>query len=210
MEAIFKNLGWPLVTFLFSVIFIFVFRKSLTELISRVTSIDKSGMKAITPNPEAQREKQKNEAVQELLSAIGNSIVLQDVEARIKSDLESKGLETKGDTIKVLVKEVAALVILLDLEQVHSLIFGSQIFLLKKLNEVVGQGKPQEFVISHFENVKKLFPNEIGQWSLEQYQSFLLGRLLITINNNIYHITNLGVEYLTWIARNGKSEDRPL
>ena len=209
MEEIIKSLSWSHLTFLFAVFFVLLFRKPLFGLISRITSIDKSGIKA-SQTPEAQREEQKKESVQELLLAIGDSIVLRDVEGRIKADLKGRGLETDGDTIKVLIKHLGAAKILLEFEQIHNLIFGSQIFLLKKLNEVAGQGKPREFVAAHFEQIKSLFPKLLGNWSLEQYLAFLLSRLLITIKENVFHITNLGVEYLTWMIRNGRREDNPL
>ncbi len=206
MEKIIKSLSWSHLMFLFAVFFVLLFKKPLFGLIARITSIDKSGIKA-SQTPEAQREEQKKESVQELLLAIGDSIVLRDVEGRIKADLKGRGLETDGDTIKVLIKHLGAAKILLEFEQIHNLIFGSQIFLLKKLNEVAGQGKPREFVAAHFEQIKSLFPKLFGNWSLEQYWAFLLSRLLITIKGNVFHITNLGVEYLTWMIRNGRRED---
>jgi len=209
MEAILKSLGWPHLTFLFAVFFVLLFRKPLFALISRITSIDKSGIKT-AQTPEVQREEKKKEEVQKLLLAIGDSIVLQDIEGRIKADLKEKSLETDGDTIKVLIKHSAASIILLDFEQIHNLIFGSQIFLLKKLNEVAGQGKSREFLETYFEHVKTLFPEQLGGWSLEQYLGFLIGRSLITIQADTFHITNLGVEYLTWMIRNGRGEDKPL
>jgi len=209
MEEIIKSLSWSHLTFLFAVFFMLLFRKPLFGLISRITSIDKSGIKA-SQTPEAQREEQKKESVQELLLVIGDSIVLRDVEGRIKADLKGRGLETDGDTIKVLIKHLSAAKILLEFEQIHNLIFGSQIFLLKKLNEVARQGKPREFVAAHFEQIKSLFPELLGNWSAEQYLAFLLSRLLITIEGNVFHITNLGVEYLTWMIRNGRREDKPL
>ncbi|MBA7522092.1 hypothetical protein ES705_14205 [subsurface metagenome] len=209
MEEILKYLGWPHFTFLFLVFFVLIFRQHLAALISRVTSIDKSGIKAST-TPEAQREEQKKEAVQELLNAIESSVVLQDIESRIKADLEKRGLETKGDSIAILIKHLAATKILLEFEQIYGLIFGSQIFLLKKLNEVAVQGKSKEFVLSHFKHVQELYPKLLVSWTLEQYLSFLMTRLLVKIKGNNYHITNLGIEYLTWIVRNGRREDNPL
>jgi hypothetical protein len=184
MEGIIKAIGWPHLAFLFAVFFVLLFKKPLFGLISRITAVDKSGIKA-SQAPEAQREEQKKEAVQQLLLAI-------------------------GDSIKVLIKHLAATRVLLEFEQIHNLIFGSQIFLLKKLNEVAGQGKPVEFVATHFEHVKGLFPEQLSEWSLEQYLAFLIGRLLVTTKGNVFHITNLGVEYLTWMVRNGKREDNPL
>jgi hypothetical protein len=99
--------------------------------------------------------------------------------------------------------------LLLSFEQIHNLIFGSQIFLLKKLNEVAGQGRPWTFVTNHIDHVKTLYP-ELGDWSYDQYLGFMYGRLLIIRHGDQIHITNLGVEYLTWIARNGRRENNPL
>jgi len=209
MEEIIKAMGWPQLTFLFAVFFVLVFKKPLLGLISRITSIDKSGIKA-SQTTEAQSEKQKKESVQELLLAIGDSIVLQDIEGRIKADLKEKGLETEGDTIRVLIKHLAGTRMFLEFEQLHDIIFGSQIILLKKLNEAAGQGKPIEFVATHFENVKGLFAKQLSDWSLEQYLAFLVRSSLITTKGKVTHITNLGVEYLIWMIRNGKREDKPL
>jgi len=209
MEEIIKDLGWPHFTFLFALVFLLVFRSQLAGLISRITSIDKSGVKA-APTPEAQREKQKTEAAQELLLAIGDSIVLRDIEGSIRLDLMERGLETEGDTVKVLIKHLGATKILLVFEQIHNLIFGSQIYLLKKLNEVVGQGQKRDFFAAHFDHVKGLFKEDLGGWSFEQYMAFPIGRSLVTVDRDTYHITNLGVEYLTWITRSGRSENRPL
>lgn len=209
MEEIITALGWPHFSFLFALAFVLLFRSQLSGLISRITSIDRSGVKA-TPTPEAQREKQRTEAVQELLLAIGDSIVLRGIEGRIRSELENRGLEAQGDTVKVLIKHLAAARILLEFEQVHNLIFGSQIFLLKKLNEVAGQGQTKEYVVVHFEQIKELFREDFSDWSCEQYMVFLVGRSLVTVDRDTFHITNLGVEYLAWMARNGRSENRPL
>jgi len=173
-----------------------------------IRTSDKSGIKALQA-PEVQREEQKKE-VQQLLLAIGESIVLRDIEGRIKADLMQKGLETDGDTAKVLIKHLAGTKVLLEFEQINNLIFGSQISLLKKLNEVAGQRKPSSLIAAHFEHIKNLFPEAFGGWSFNQYLGFLLDRSLITTKDNVYHITNLGVEYLIWLTRNGKSEDRPL
>ena len=209
MGEIIKALSWPHFVFIFALVSLFLFRRQLAGLISRITSIDKTGVKA-APSPEAQREKKKNEAVQDLLIAVGDSIVLRDVEGRIKSDLINRELEIEGDASKVLIKLFAVALILLEFEQIHNLIFGSQIYLLKKLNEVAGQGQEREYVINYFQRVKEVFGEQLGNWSFDEYMAFLLSRSLVTIANNNYHITNQGVEYLTWMAKNGRSENRPL
>jgi hypothetical protein len=78
------------------------------------------------------------------------------------------------------------------------------------LNEVVGQGQKKENIIAHYHHVRELFKEQLEDWSFEQYMAFLVARSLVTVDKDTYHITNLGVEYLTWMARNGRSENRPL
>lgn len=209
MDELLTNLEWRHLVFVFAVVFVVVFRQPLVGLISRITSIDKSGVKTAAA-PEAQREIEKKEAAQELLRAIGDSIVLEDVEGRIKTSLEEKGLETEGDTIGVLIKHLAATQTLVEFEQFYNLIFGSQISLLKKLNEVAGQGVSKEAMQSHFDHFQEMYKDELGKWSLDQYLEFLIERSLILYEGGSYHLTNLGVEFLTWMARNGRSESKRL
>jgi hypothetical protein len=212
MEAsmeILNAITWHHLAFLFALAFIALFRQPLSELIRRTTKIGKDGLSA-GPAPDAQREKFDPEAVQQLLDVIGNSIVIADIEGRVRTELKERGLSAEGDTVKVLIRHLAGTQLLLSFEQIHNLIFGSQIFLLKKLNEVAGQGRSVSFVCGHIDHVKTLYPDALGEWSYDQYLEFMFGRLLIIRHEDQIHITNLGVEYLTWLARNGRSENNPL
>ena len=208
MEELLKAVSWQHLAFIFALFFIFTFRQPLSDLIRRVTSISKDGLTAGTP-PEAQRE-HDHESAQQLLDIIGSSIVIEELENRIKSDLTAKNLSTEGSSVKVLTRHLAGTQLLLSFEQIHNFIFGSQIFLLKKLNEVTGQGRHISFVHEHINHIRRIYPGELQEWSNEEYLSFLTLRSLIIQHDEQVHITNLGVEYLTWIARNGRSEDKPL
>lgn len=207
MKAFLEAIGWPHASIVLGLVFMVVFRRQLGQFIGRVTSVSKGGIKA-EALPEAQRE-DKSEAVQELLSAIGDSIVLRDVESRIRTELQEKELRLEGETVKVLLRFLAASRILLEFEQIYNMIFGSQIFLLKKLNEAKGLGLPNETIIAHFAHVQQTF-KEFGSWTLQQYLTFLRVRALIVVAEETYHITNFGVEFLTWMTRNGRSDWRPL
>ena len=108
MPEIIAALGWPHFTFIFGLVFLLIFREQLRALLGRITSIDKTGIKT-QPNPELQREDpKKTEAAQELLLAIGNTVVLQEVEGRIRNDLTTRQLTVEGETTKVLIKYLAA------------------------------------------------------------------------------------------------------
>ncbi len=211
MEKIIAALSSNHLLFIFSIIFILIFHKPISIFIQRITKIGKGGLTAGL-SPESQREKIKTsaEAVQHLLDLVGNSIVINEYEKLIKKDLTTRGLSADGDVSKVLIKHLAGTQLLLALEKIHSSIFGSQIFLLKKLNEVVDQGRTQEYVNDHIEHVKKLYSDNLGDWSSEQYLKFLHSQSLITSNQREIHITDMGVEYLTWIAKNGKTENNLL
>ncbi len=68
---------------------------------------------------------------------------------------------------------------------------------------------PEDEVSQYFIKVKHQFP-DLNNWSIEDYLLYLFNNgLLSKLNNNIF-ITNLGIEYLTWITRNRITEDKSL
>ena len=210
MPEIIAALGWPHFAFAFGVVFLLVFHAQLRALLGRITSIDKTGIRT-QPNPEIQREDPKKlEAAQELLLAIGNTVVLQDIEGRIRNELTARQLSVEGETTKVLIKYLAAAQVGLEFEQIQNLIFGSQIYLLKKLNQVTGQGQSLALIESHFEHVQKMFNDSFADWTVGKYLHFLFERQLIVLQDGRYHITNLGKEYLVWMARTGRAENNAL
>ena len=212
MDELHKNfdaITWEHMLFLFSIVFILVFRKPISILIPKIRTISKDGITTDT-SPETQLEKSNSEAVQQLLDVVQNTIVISDLEDRIKNDLKTKGLIATDDASKILIRHLAGTQLLLNFEQIHQLIFGSQIFLLKKLNEVAGQGRHIEYLIGYVESVKKLYADTLTDWSKDKYLAFLFSRHLIIQHGEQVHITNLGVEYLVWIARSGKRDDNAL
>lgn len=208
-SKVLTSITWEHLLFVFSLVFIFVFQKPISLLIPKIRKIGKDGL-TTDSTPETQLETKNTEAVQQLLDVVGQSIVIADLERRIEDDLKKRSLPISGDTNRVLIRHLAGTQLLLNLEQIHGLIFGSQIFLLKKLNEVTGQGRSIEFVNQYFDHVVKAYADNLGSWSREQYLEFLYNQQLIIKHDAQIHITNLGVEYLTWVARAGKSENRPL
>jgi hypothetical protein len=200
-----KSLAWPICL----LILVTVFHKHISNLIQRIVKIDKEGITAISIS-EMQLEKPKPEAVHLLLDVVSKSVVIASIEEDIKNDLMGKGLETTGNTIDVLIRHLAGTSLLLSFVQIHSQIFGSQLILLNKLNEMVGQGRSVAFINDYFDHIKLSFPEAFDEWSVDQYLNYMFVNLLITQNENKIHITNKGVEYLTWIARNGIQDNKPL
>ena len=211
MVEILNAITWHHMAFLFAVVFVYLFRQPLSDLIKRITKIDKQGVTA-EPSPDSQRENTETgaEAVQQLLDVVGNSIVINEQEDIIRNELTAKGLPAENDAAKVLIKHLAGTQLLLAFERIHNTIFGSQIYLLKKLNEFAGQGRSTEFVNHHIDHVREMYPDNLVDWDAERYLNYLYSQSLITINGDQLHITNLGVEYLTWVVRNGRRENNPL
>ncbi len=211
MEIIIKLLssfGWPHVTLIFALIFILVFKKAIREFIGKIKSVGKEGLKTESIQT-AEVEKKRKQAVEELME-FGDSNVTNKFETFIRDDLKKRGLDTDSDTEKVLIRHLAATQLALDFEQIYNIIFGSQIFLMRKLNEAAGKGVDFELIKSHFENVQELFNEELGHWTVEEYLSFLFGRFLITVEDDNYHVTIKGVDFLIWLTKTARSEKRPL
>ena len=205
MEEISKLFSWPLVCLIFGIVFLYIFRSHIGSFISRIRSAGKDGVK-LDETPDAQLEEQKKEVVQTLMD-IGSSQLRDELERMIFTDLKAKQLNVEGDTVKILVRHLAATQMALDFEQIYSLIFGSQIFFLKKLNEVAGQGKPTNFVEEYFQRVKTIETDFYQKWELNNYLAYLHSRSLITQDANQVHITVKGQEFLVWLARSGRRED---
>ncbi len=211
MESVTKlisALGWPQITFLSILIFMLIFRKAMTNLISGIKSVSKDGITVNQTNIDLQMEDKKKQTINELLS-IESSPITQEIEKSINEELKTKGLNIEGDAVKVLLKHLAATQLELDFERIYNAIFGSQIHLLKKLNENSGTGRPIQFVDEFFLNVKNTF-EEFNDWNREKYCQFLIGSSLIILENNSFNITIKGNEFLTWIMKRGKTEERSL
>ncbi len=204
---ILSKIGWPHIALIFGIIFIVMFKKPIANFLNRVDSVGKDGVKT-NANPEAQNEDPAKANVEELL-AIGNSEVIAEIESAIVAELTEKGLDITGDTNKVLIKHLATTQLLLEYEQIHNSIFGSQIRLLKVLNEVAGQGKHEDYLLGYFLGVQE-HEGVLKEWNVNEYLHFLNERFLVTKIDAQYHISKKGVEYLIWITRVGKSEDRAL
>lgn len=207
ITKIISCLGWPHITLIFGIFFIIIFYTPIIAFINRIKTVGKEGV-TTDGSLGVQDKKTQKKAVEELMN-IGDSVVRDYLEQTIMHDLSSRGLETEGDTIKLLVRYLAATQLALDYEQIYNLIFGSQILLLKRLNEVVGQGKPKEYIDEYFAKVQTTF-TDLKTWSLDQYLDFLFKSTLITNVSGKYHITNKGVDFLSWMIRNGRTENRGL
>lgn len=204
MTEIINVIVWPLVTLIAAVIF----RRGITDILRRTRKIGikKIGLETYSAQ-ETQDERRKKSS--DDWPSLLDPTVLRDQEEFIKEDLKKQSLDAESDTACFLIRQLAATEIELWFEQAYNAIYGSQIVLLKQLNEVAGKGQSLDFVSSYFSSTKERHPNQFKDWDLERYLSFLRKHLLITNKDDNYHITTRGVGFLVWLARYGLPEDRP-
>ncbi|RIV70498.1 hypothetical protein [Flagellimonas aequoris] len=146
--------------------------------------------------------------VQELLDAIGNSIVITEMENNIKADLDARNLPYDTPTDTILIRHLAGTQLALNLETIHNSIFGSQIILLKNLNRNAPNGLTEKEISEYISKVFQQFPSSFTDWDEQKYLNYLYGTSLITQKEDkTIHITNKGLDYLSWIVRYGKRED---
>lgn len=185
-----------------------LFKKSLINLIQGIRSVSKDGITVHPPNIELQIDERKKHNINELL-AIESSLVSEELEQSIRDALISKDLNVDGDTTTILIKHLAVTQRELDFEKIYSSIFESQIYLLRKINETQGSGRLSEYVDSHFASVKEKF-EEFNDWDRDKYCQYLLNNGLLITTDNLFIITVKGNEFLTWLAKRGKIEEKGL
>jgi len=89
------------------------------------------------------------------------------------------------------------------------MIFGSQIRLLRNLNETK-QPISDGFVAQYFSVIQQRYSDELSSWTHEQYLEFMLASTLIEKTEAGYVITSEGYEFLIEMTRRGLAEGKGL
>ena len=202
-------LVWPVAIIIIVLVFFLVFRRAITAVIGNVKKVGKDGVTIDQPEP-PQPDVRENgrDAVQELVNQVTRSEMLDEAKESIEQFLESQNLPTESNKVEVLVAHLATTQILLEFERIHLFIFGSQITLLKNLNSVAGVGRTKGFLQEFYEAIKTQFPTAFSNWTLDQYLQYLINQLLIRVDGDRFQITIKGVEFLIWMARFGRDENK--
>ncbi|WP_028470508.1 hypothetical protein [Neptunomonas japonica] len=154
--------------------------------------------------------RENEDEVKKLLDRIGDSIVINEYEDHIKRDLEARDLDCDSDTAKILIKHLAGTQISLNFEALNQDIFTSQIELLRILNDAIPDGKPPAFVDEFAQNIIIKNSDVLKEWTPESYLEYLYAKQLIVNEENNIRITNIGVEYLSWLVKSGRSRSNSL
>ena len=136
--------------------------------------------------------------------------LLNEVEDYVRKDLASNNFKSEQEKVDYLIRHLALSQLYLNFEKCYSLIFGSQIYLLKRLNEVLGEGRDINFIRTHFDQVQTSFSPSFDDWTLDTYMQYLFENRLVTQQDNRFHITVRGIGFLVWLTKSGKKENKGL
>ena len=198
-------IAWPLSTLIIVIIVLIMFKKEIAEKIKTIKSVSKNGVLM----DQSQETKMVDYNSYEDLLGKNDSITVREQKDLITNDLEKRNLTKEHDeTIKVLVHQLAITQLKLQFERIYNIIFGSQIYLLKKLNE---NSKPKKDIDLYITNIIKEY-DSLNDWTNEEYLNFLFFNSLIIYDDKkeIYSITNIGHEFLLWLLNSGNNEDKKL
>ena len=196
--------AWPMSLLIIAIVFLLIFKKEIAEKIKTIRSVSKNGV-LMEKSQETNSENLNND---DLLGK-SDSITIREQKERIKKDLEERRLGNDLDkTIEVLVHQLAVTQLKLEFERIYNVIFGSQIYLLKKLNE---NSKHKKDIDSYINTTLNNF-EEFKDWTTEEYLHFLFANSLIIYDKEkeLFNITNIGHEFLLWLLQSGKNENKRL
>ena len=190
---------WPFVSLILGVVALILFRKPLSGLINRLR---KAGPWLEAAPPETQQSLQKlDETVQDLMN-FGSSPAVLYRERLIKEDIETRQIANAGEKlVNILVRQLAVTRLALSCEQIYNIIFGSQIHLLRAINNAGTSGLPMNSVVGHFEHVAQLFP-ALQTFTIKGYLGYLFDANLMTAQNDVCYIMPDGTEFLVWACPN--------
>lgn len=191
----------------FGVFFVLLFKKNIRNLIDRIIEVGKGGIKC-NSMPEQTPvldnvEKKLNENSQEfLLPTIKHNISL--INKYITENKDK--FPTDKEEIEHLKYCLADITFILRCERVYQIIFGSQIRVLKKLNAGIDVSIEEINII--LEENKKALPLVFEKWDVNMYMYFLIESNLIEVIEEKYLITNFGMDFIKWMNRFGKTENK--
>jgi len=203
IATIIESIGWSQSALIGAIIFIFLFKKEISSKINSIKSVSKNGI-LMDQNQEIKiiQDSDNND-----LLGKKDSIVMTEQKSIIKNDLKIRNLIIDGsETVEILIHQLAIAQLKLNFEKIYNIIFGSQIKLLKKLNEGT---KHKDYIESYCKSIIENH-NEMSNWNQDDYLNFLFNNTLIIFDKEkeLYAITNYGNEFLFWLLSTGNSEDK--
>jgi hypothetical protein len=181
------------------VIFLFMFRTDIRELIRSIRKIDKSGVTLASMQKDPPTERDPKAEAEALLREF-DSALLRELEDSISEDLRRRNL-TGAEAIPVLVRHLASAYIGWTFEITYRTIWGTQLSLLEYLN--ANPGQPVDAVRPFYEIGASVYSGRYQGYPIQQWLGFLKDSLLLREDGGVLNITVRGREFLLYLTRYG-------
>ncbi|MFH0883651.1 MAG: hypothetical protein V2A56_11740 [bacterium] len=207
MHIIESLLNWPFVVLVLSISFMILFKKQIERLITRVKSFTKNGFEM------QGLEKEQVDNTKQSLKYLERSLksqLLRETEDNIRKEMTEAGYKNLDDCHDLLIQRLAVAQMAYVFEVAYNSIFGSQIRVLKMLNENRIDGMTKEQLTNYYEIVKNASNGFLDDYNLDNYLGYLFMYGFLGTKDSRYFITVRGAEFLSWMAALGKSENKPI
>ena len=194
---------WPIVVLILGLVGMFVFRSPLAHLIGRTQKIGKDLLLA-GPQSQPAAPTDESATVDEFMRSYDNKLLLEQEEV-IRADIAARGLADKPELEKLLIRVLAVTQILAHFERTYSVIWDSQLDLLRHLNSQ-DDGVEDEAVAEYYEAVVDEHPLLKDLEGIDTYLAFLESNNLVARSAGIVAITIVGREFLKWLVESGKPD----
>lgn len=142
-----------------------------------------------------------NPNIEQLMQVDHHPVLLEETEKKITDLLTSNSLEVESDTARVLIRNLAGTSIDRYFEKDYSLVRGSEIRLLEKLNALVPGSMPVQIIDNYIEETRTKYPDFYTKSiSANEYLSWLMNSSLVISTNEGFSITERGVAFLRWMV----------
>ena len=211
VSAFWGGIQWPHAVLIVALLFTFVFYKEIKALMPRITSVGTGG---VTLASESIQSQQKVDSTTQTGTNLANltgfgaefPVLMQLGHVTLEQELNGMDLPNVDSFLR---SNYAYWRGMYYFENTYSNIFGGQIALLRVLNSHGDLGIP-------FSEVQNLWDAHVQQnkpvmdsWQLDDYLSFLVLRNLAERSGNGLKIKVLGKEFLIWMTKFGRFENKP-
>jgi hypothetical protein len=205
--------AYPVVIAAVGIVFILINKEALRDLVPRISSIGARGVKVVPPRAQQiaaptviTESNGVNNLDRELSSSVGSALL--DIRANaIYAMLDSQNLVSQ-DRETMLVRMLSAAQLRELWARTYLLIYGSQIDLVRKLNENP-LGLPEQEVRKLYSIAKARYSETYASYPFESWILFLEATWLVAFHEGIYRATPGGAGFLRFLIQERFSFDRP-
>lgn len=193
---------WPLTVLFVAIFALLLFRRQLARLIDRTISVSKSGIVASSV-PQESGQPPKSSNVADFLEKTFDNALIVELQDTLRKQINSLNPTSDAERSKLLLKLLAAIVIIRGFDLTYYHIYGSQIRALQYLNDGRGLAIPTTDLERFYESAKNADPAFYGHYAFDGWLSFLESGLLIRRDSGNVAITVRGKEFLKYLVDQG-------